>query len=134
MFALRRNANGSSHPQGDSPLTIIWANSVSYHYGCDMESSSSPLSPREAQLRKTNPGRDPHFNEIVTKRFNDDARRLAASIGARLVNMDYVTAARIDAHPGCIEAGRDCLHYLAPGPLDVIPRLLNHFLEVASIE
>ena len=35
---------------------------------------------------------------------------------------------RTDAHPGSIVSGSDSLHFLSPGPLDVMGRLFHQFL------
>merc|ERR1711920_310943 len=61
-------------------------------------------------------------------KYDDMAGATMSSIGVPIVNVSMLYQ-RGDAHPGSdAHPGKDCLHFCAPGPLEVWPRVLSHVL------
>jgi len=71
---------------------------------------------------------DPSYTYDLFPTFDAMAREKLTPLGVKFVDLSPLYL-RGDAHP---IGQKDCLHFCAPGPVDIFPRLLHHVLQEHS--
>eukprot|EP00746_Dinoflagellata_sp_MGD_P159694 gnl/MRDRNA2_/MRDRNA2_86747_c0_seq11.p1 gnl/MRDRNA2_/MRDRNA2_86747_c0~~gnl/MRDRNA2_/MRDRNA2_86747_c0_seq11.p1 ORF type:complete len:380 (+),score=91.65 gnl/MRDRNA2_/MRDRNA2_86747_c0_seq11:73-1212(+) len=70
---------------------------------------------------------DPSYTYDLFPTYDAMAREKLEPLGVKFVDLSPLYL-RGDAHP---VGQRDCLHFCAPGPVDIFPRVLHHVLQEA---